>query len=43
VTGLIVNLFGERYYESNLGTSTTSLNIRPGSPRAATISMRLRF
>jgi iron complex outermembrane receptor protein len=43
VTALIVNLLDERYYESNLGTSTTSLNIRPGSPRAATVSMRLRF
>jgi iron complex outermembrane receptor protein len=43
VTALIVNLFDEQYYESNLGTTTTSLNIRPGAPRAATVSMRLRF
>jgi iron complex outermembrane recepter protein len=43
VTMLIVNLFDEQYYESNLGTTTTALNIRPGAPRAATVSMRLRF
>jgi iron complex outermembrane receptor protein len=43
VTALVVNLLDKQYYESNLGTSTTSLNIRPGSPRAATVSMRLRF
>ena len=30
----VVNLLDELYYESNLGTGTTSLNIRPGSPRA---------
>ena len=43
ITALIVNLLDEQYYESNLGTSTTSLNIRPGAPRAATVSMRVKF
>jgi iron complex outermembrane receptor protein len=43
VTALIVNLLDTQYYESNLGTGTTGFNIRPGSPRAATVSMRLRF
>ncbi len=43
VTALINNLLDSSYYESNLGTGTTSLNIRPGSPRSATISMRVKF
>jgi iron complex outermembrane receptor protein len=43
LTARVVNLLDELYYESNLGTGTTSLNIRPGSPRAATLSMRVKF
>jgi iron complex outermembrane receptor protein len=43
LTARMVNLLDERYYESNLGTATTSLNIRPGSPRAATLSVRVKF
>lgn len=43
ITGLFVNLFDTVYYESNLGTAPTSLNIRPGSPRSGTVSMRVRF
>ncbi len=43
VTALINNLTDIAYYESNLGTGTTSLNIRPGSPRSATVSIRVKF
>jgi iron complex outermembrane receptor protein len=43
LTARVVNLFDELYYESNLGTGTTSLNVRPGSPRAGTLSMRVKF
>jgi outer membrane receptor protein involved in Fe transport len=43
LTARVVNLLDELYYESNLGTGTTSLNIRPGSPRAGTLSMRVKF
>jgi iron complex outermembrane receptor protein len=43
LTARMVNLTDELYYESNLGTTTTSLNIRPGAPRTATLSMRVKF
>lgn len=43
ITGRIVNLLDERYYESNLGTGTTALNIRPGSPRSGSLSLRIKF
>lgn len=43
MTLLINNLMDTVYYESNLGTGTTGLNIRPGSPRSATVSMRVKF
>ncbi len=43
VTGMIVNLLDKQYYESNLGTGTTSLNIRPGAPRSVVMSMRVKF
>lgn len=43
ITARIVNLTDELYYESNLGTATTSLNIKQGAPRTATLSMRVKF
>ena len=43
LTARIVNVTDKLYYESNLGTATTSLNIRQGAPRAATLSMRVKF
>ncbi len=39
----VVNLTDKKYYESNLGTTTTSLNIRPGAPRSGSMSLRVRF
>jgi len=43
ITAFVTNLADTIYYESNLGTGTTALNIRPGAPRSATVSLRVKF